>query len=110
MRSRSVRLAAWYALAATVTLEPHRIVLSSVLATGIWRVSVEDQGAGVPEEQRERIFERFVRLDTASGGESGGGGLGLAICKSIIELHKGRIRAEAGPGGRGLRVVFEIPA
>jgi two-component system heavy metal sensor histidine kinase CusS len=64
----------------------------------------------VPEDQLERIFERFVRLDMAGGADNGGSGLGLAICKSIIELHKGRIRAAAGPDGRGLRVIFEIPA
>ncbi|TLY75872.1 MAG: HAMP domain-containing protein [Gammaproteobacteria bacterium] len=85
------------------------ITLRSSLAAGLWRVSVEDQGPGVPGEQRERIFERFVRLDNR-GGDDKGSGLGLAICRSIIELHHGRIWAESGADGRGLRVVFEIPA
>ncbi len=85
------------------------ITLRSTFGSGVWRVSVEDQGAGVPPSERERIFERFVRLGERSGDESGSG-LGLAICRSIIELHRGRIWAEAAAGGQGLKVVFEIPA
>ena len=90
------------------------ITLRSSIDTGVWRVSVEDQGAGVPSEQRERIFERFVRLDNRGGerrsAASEGSGLGLAICRGIIELHHGWIRAESGADGRGLRVIFELPA
>ncbi|HEX7931865.1 MAG TPA: ATP-binding protein [Paraburkholderia sp.] len=85
-----------------------RITLRSVLVNGLWQVSVEDEGPGVPAEQRERIFERFVRLKR-SDAEDKGSGLGLAICRSIVELHGGRISAEAGAGDRGLRVVIELP-
>lgn len=85
----------------------HTVTLSSGVAEGVWRVTVEDEGPGVPAGQLERIFERFVRL--APGSDTGGSGLGLAISRSIVNLHRGRIRAEAGAGGRGLRVVFEIP-
>jgi two-component system heavy metal sensor histidine kinase CusS len=90
---------------------PHSqtIVLKSRVANGRWRVSVEDQGRGVPPDQLERIFERFVRLDPGTG-KATGGGLGLAISRSIIELHQGWIRAELPNTGPGLRVVFEIPA
>jgi len=92
-----------------VTPENGCITLRSELEDGIWRVAIEDEGTGVPPEQRERIFERFVRLPNAS--ETGtGAGLGLAICRSIIALHRGRIYAESMPGRSGLRVVFEIPA
>ena len=76
----------------------------------LWRVEVEDQGPGVPSSEHEHIFDRFVRLQTAPTAEREGSGLGLAICRGIIELHHGRIFAESGAGGRGLRVVFEIPA
>ena len=55
------------------------------------------------------LFERFVRFNQ-SGTEDRGSGLGLAICRSIIQLHNGRIHAEPGSAGKGLRVVFEIPA
>jgi signal transduction histidine kinase len=77
---------------------------------GVWRVAVEDEGPGVPPEQRERIFERFVRLERQDQeGPGGGSGLGLAISRSIVGLHKGTIRAVPSERGRGLRVIFEIP-
>jgi two-component system heavy metal sensor histidine kinase CusS len=85
------------------------VTLHSILGRGLWRVVIADQGTGVPADQRERIFERFVRLEN-QGGEDRGSGLGLAICRSIIALHQGHIWAEAGRGGVGLTVVFEIPA
>jgi two-component system heavy metal sensor histidine kinase CusS len=85
------------------------IALRSVLDGGLWRLSVEDEGPGVPADQRERIFERFVRLK-GDEVEGSGSGLGLAICKSIVELHHGRIHAESAGGERGLRVIIEIPA
>ncbi len=83
------------------------VALHSEQAKGWWRVAIEDEGPGVPAAQRERIFERFVRL--SPDGENGGSGLGLAISRSIVSLHRGKIRAEPAAKGRGLRVVFEIP-
>jgi two-component system heavy metal sensor histidine kinase CusS len=85
------------------------ISLESVLSAGLWRLRVEDEGPGLTAEQREHMFERFVRLVTPDT-EYQGSGLGLAICRSIVELHGGRISAAPGAGGRGLRVVIEIPA
>ncbi|HZT00986.1 MAG TPA: ATP-binding protein [Steroidobacteraceae bacterium] len=85
------------------------ITLRSGFGAGVWRVSLEDQGPGVPPSERERIFERFVRLGNLSTDERGSG-LGLAICRSIVELHRGRIWAEAATGEQGLKVLFEIPA
>lgn len=85
--------------------------LSSELSRGFWRVTVEDEGPGVPKEQRERIFERFVRLEQPDGNQQEkGSGLGLAISRSIVGLHHGKISAEAAGRGTGLRVVFQIPA
>ena len=83
--------------------------MHSELSAERWRVSVEDQGPGLTAEQRERMFERFVRL-TTPGKDYPGSGLGLAICRSIVSLHGGRISAAPGGGGRGLRVTTEIPA
>ena len=82
-----------------------RIRLVSDFTLDAWRVAIEDQGPGVPEAQRARIFERFVRLAP----DEKGSGLGLAISRSIIALHRGTIRAEAAAHGSGLRVVFELP-
>ena len=86
-----------------------RITMTSKIANRVWKVSVEDDGPGLAPEQRERIFERFVRFGTPASGDRGSG-LGLTISRSIIQLHGGRIYAEAGAGGRGLKVTFEIPA
>ena len=85
------------------------ITVSSTVVGEMWRVSVEDDGPGVSEEQREHIFERFVRIGVPARANDQGCGLGLAICRSIVELHGGRISAAAGAAGRGLRVTFEIP-
>jgi two-component system heavy metal sensor histidine kinase CusS len=86
------------------------IRLRSVSSGDQWRVEIEDEGCGVPSAEREHIFDRFVRLKSAAQPKLEGTGLGLAICRGIIDLHHGRIRAETGSDGRGLRVVFEIPA
>jgi signal transduction histidine kinase len=70
-------------------------------------VTVTDNGPGMPEEELERIFERFYRIDEARGRESGGAGLGLAIVRRLVELHGGRVWAEnARPGAR---FVFTLP-
>src|SRR5437764_423335 len=86
------------------------IRLRSRLTAELWRVEIEDEGAGVPGSEYEHIFDRFVRLKSQDRPRLEGSGLGLAICRGIIELHKGRILAETGSNGRALRVVFEIPA
>ncbi len=86
-----------------------RIRLVSSLDAGTWRLEVLDEGPGLPASQRERVFDRFVRMGSP-GADYHGSGLGLAICRSIVELHGGRISATAGPGDVGLRVIIEIPA
>lgn len=58
-------------------------------------VAVENQGKTIPQEKLERIFEQFFRLDSARSSSSGGAGLGLAIAKELVELHKGTIRAQS---------------
>ncbi len=70
-------------------------------------IKVHDRGPGVPEAQRERIFEPFYRLPGASERE-GGVGLGLALVKSISERHGGSVRCEARPGG-GASFIVELP-
>jgi len=69
------------------------------------RVMVNDSGPGIPRAQRERVFERFVRLDAARSG--GGSGLGLAIARMIARLHGGEIAVEDSPlGGASLQIRF----
>ncbi|MEU8700298.1 HAMP domain-containing sensor histidine kinase [Streptomyces sp. NPDC048680] len=71
-------------------------------------VVVTDDGAGVPEAERERIFERFVRLDDARARDDGGAGLGLAIARDVAGRHGGRLTA-AGAGERGARFELWLP-
>lgn len=70
-------------------------------------ISVFDNGPGVPDEQKERIFERFYQVDTARSGKDGSG-LGLALCKHIVEAHGGRIWAEGNNQGGGGRFHFTL--
>ena len=65
------------------------VSISLEKADGVVRLAVEDHGAGVPEEHRARLFERFYRVDAARSAETGGSGLGLAIVRSIARLHGG---------------------
>lgn len=69
-------------------------------------VAVLDEGPGVPEEERERIFEPYVRREEHQG--SGGLGLGLAICRRIVAAHGGSISVGDAPGG-GSRFAFTLP-
>jgi signal transduction histidine kinase len=70
-------------------------------------ISIEDKGMGIPEEELEKVFDKFVQSSkTKTGG--GGTGLGLTICKEIIHAHKGNIWAENNPDG-GAKFTFVIP-
>ncbi len=73
------------------------------------RIDIRDNGPGVPVPERERVFERFVRLDESRSRQSGGAGLGLAITRSIIEAHDGTIRLLDGSGGVGTTARIELP-
>ena len=70
-------------------------------------VSVTDAGEGVPAERLPHLFRRHAGGDAREGG---GSGLGLVICKGLVEAHGGRIRAESDGAGRGTRIAFTLPA
>lgn len=70
---------------------------------------VDDDGAGVPEPERGRVFDRFVRLDEGRSRDAGGSGLGLAIVREVARAHGGSVRVEDAPLG-GARFVVELPA
>jgi len=69
---------------------------------------VEDTGIGIPEQALEKVFERFYQVDSSLVRRYGGAGLGLAVCKSIVEWHGGRITAESAPG-RGSSFTAVLP-
>lgn len=87
-----------------------RIVLRAVmLPDGQIEVVVEDDGPGIPESERERVFKPFARLDDSRHRASGGYGLGLSIVQRIAEWHAGRVWVTASPGG-GAAFHFRWPA
>jgi len=61
-------------------------------------LTVYNTGAGIPEGEREQIFDRFYRSDASRSRETGGYGLGLAIARSIVEAHKGKISVDSATG------------
>ncbi len=83
-----------------------RITVGAIPEEGFVRVSVEDSGPGLPEGNVERLFGKFQR--GRDEGNTGGAGLGLAICRAIVDLHGGTIAAGDRPGG-GARFTFTLP-
>ena len=72
-------------------------------------LTVTDDGPGVAPEDRDRIFDRFVRLDEARARDQGGAGLGLAITREIVAAHGGAVHLDDAPGG-GARFVVRLPS
>ena len=85
------------------------VTVRASVGDGGARLSVGDQGPGIPPEERERVFERFTRGGT-SAPHDGGTGLGLAIARWAVDLHGGRIAvADTDPGTGGCRIDVELP-
>lgn len=72
------------------------------------KFQVIDQGPGIPKEMQPLIFERYRQLDQPSATKKKGFGLGLAICKALVELHRGRIWVES-EANKGSRFIFTVP-
>ncbi|GAA0928706.1 ATP-binding protein [Kribbella koreensis] len=83
-----------------------RFTLSEEAGTAT--VTVEDDGDGIPPEERSRVFERFVRLDASRARGSGGSGLGLAIVREVVRGHGGTVEVSESPLG-GARFVVRLP-
>ncbi|HEV8446107.1 MAG TPA: HAMP domain-containing sensor histidine kinase [Gemmatimonadaceae bacterium] len=72
------------------------------------RIWVEDEGPGIPRDDRVRVWEPYVRLNRDAESSTGGSGIGLSVVRELVLLHGGRTRVESAPGG-GARVVIELP-
>jgi len=85
-----------------------------LIRTGGWAdddwvyVYVADEGIGIPKSEQERIFERFYRAESPLSRRTEGAGLGLYLCKEVIEVHGGKIWVESAPG-RGAKFIFKLP-
>jgi len=86
----------------------HHIVLNFAHDSEGITITVDDDGPGVSEEDREQIFRPFYRTDEARDRESGGTGLGLALVDTAVQLHRGKVIAEDSPLG-GLRLIIWLP-
>jgi two-component system sensor histidine kinase SenX3 len=77
-------------------------------ADGVVEIAVTDQGVGIPEDERDRVFERFYRSDPARSRNTGGSGLGLAIVKHVAQNHGGDVRVWSQPGN-GSTFTIRLP-
>jgi PAS domain S-box-containing protein len=85
---------------------PRVRVLANAASNG-WEITVADNGPGIPSEDHARVFDMFQRLHTTA--EAPGTGMGLAICKRIVERHGGAIRVDSRPGA-GAAFTFSLPS
>jgi two-component system phosphate regulon sensor histidine kinase PhoR len=84
-------------------------IRAQTAADGKIELCVADDGPGIPTEARDRVFERFYRVDKARSREQGGTGLGLSIVKHIVQSHGGRVWVESELG-QGSRFYFSLPS
>ena len=75
---------------------------------GVVEIAVTDQGVGIPDDDQERVFERFFRTDHARSRNTGGSGLGLSIVKHVVQNHGGDVRVWSQPG-RGSTFTIRLP-
>ena len=89
---------------------PVTVLVHQIMSEGdsVAELVIVDSGPGIPESMRERIFDRFARLDDSRSTETGGFGLGMSIIKSTVIAHRGTIALEESPTG-GLRIRIRVP-
>jgi PAS domain S-box-containing protein len=102
---------AWNLLSNAVKFSPRgTTVHAQLVREGGWvRLSVRDEGAGIPADFLPHVFERFRQADGTTTRRHGGLGLGLSIVRSLVELHGGRVEAQSGGEGRGATFTVHLP-
>jgi signal transduction histidine kinase len=75
---------------------------------GLAEIVVANDGPPIPPRDRERIFDRFVRLDTSRSRDGGGSGLGLAIARDIVAAHGGSLTVAEAPSGAAMRIAIPL--
>jgi signal transduction histidine kinase len=84
------------------------ITVGSQIVSDRARIWVEDEGPGIPRDDRVRVWEPYIRLNRDAESSTGGSGIGLSVVRELVVLHGGRTRVESSPGG-GARIVVELP-
>jgi len=87
---------------------PSRVGIGIAVADDVIEIAVTDQGIGIPEDEVDRVFERFFRVDQARSRATGGTGLGLSIVKHVAQNHGGDVRVWSQPG-RGSTFTIRLP-
>lgn len=95
--------------ASKYTPEGGRVTLAAHLEDGAAVIEVRDNGAGIPPESLDRIFEMFTQVRTPDGGRAGGLGIGLALSRGLVELHGGRLTAHSAGLGQGSTFTVRLP-
>ena len=90
------------------TPETSEVTIKAAVESKVVRISVADNGPGIPEEHHQRIFERFYRVDQARSREMGGTGLGLSIVKHLVDAHGGGVSCRSELS-KGTRFTFTLP-
>jgi two-component system OmpR family sensor kinase len=85
-----------------------KVALSASRKLGGVSITVDDDGPGIPEEEREKVFEPFYRLDRSRDRSTGGFGLGLSIAAKAVSLHGGSLKIDTSPLG-GARFTITLP-
>jgi two-component system sensor histidine kinase SenX3 len=94
--------------AITYSADGSRVGIGVRRADGVVELAVTDQGVGIPEQDLDRVFERFFRVDQARARNTGGTGLGLAIVKHVAQNHGGEVRVWSQVG-RGSTFTIRLP-
>jgi two-component system sensor histidine kinase BaeS len=90
------------------TDSPGELIIRQEQSKKLITIHLEDTSPGVPAEMMDRIFDRLFRVDSSRSRKTGGSGIGLAICKNIVERHYGKISATPSESG-GLKITMEFP-